>query len=76
MGDWSIDRFALTLPGYSEREGRELSHYLSVALLELAADPGGPRAEHVHLKLELTAHEGEALPELARRIAAALAATG
>lgn len=77
MGSWRIDRLALTLPGYSERQARELSQLIATTLLELADTPVRlpAGAERAYLTLELTAREGEAMSELARRIVTALATT-
>jgi len=76
MQNWSIDTLELTLNGYSEHETHRLAQCIADAMVEVTNVPTGVpgRREHAHLKLELSARDGEAVPELARRIVAALAA--
>jgi hypothetical protein len=78
MKNWSIDRLALTVPGYSERQARELGELIATALVEVTQVPahltGGSSRSHV--KLDVTARDGEPMPQLARRIVAALVNAG
>jgi hypothetical protein len=77
MTNWFIDRLALTVNGYSEHDARELARCIADALVQITSVPtrAPARQEHGHLGLELSARDGEATAELARRIVAALAAT-
>ena len=78
MHSWSIDRLALTVPGYSERQARELSQLIAAAMLEFTGTLTrlSPGTAYTDVNLELTTREGEAMPDLARRIVAALAVSG
>jgi hypothetical protein len=74
MRYWAIDRLALTVPGYSQGQARELAACLATALADADAPQPAAKGDHSRLHLELAAHAGESMPELARRIAAALLA--
>lgn len=78
MKNWSIDRLALTVPGYSERQARELSELIATALVEVTHVPAHLTGDslHSHVKLEVTARDGEPMSHLARRIVAALVGAG
>jgi hypothetical protein len=78
MKNWSIDRLALTVPGYSERQARDLGELIAGALVEVTQVPAHLAGDsaRAHVKLEITAREGEPMPQLARRIVAALVGTG
>jgi hypothetical protein len=78
MKNWSIDRLALTVPGYSERQAHELSQLIAAALVEVTHVPEHltGRSPHSHVEFEITARDGEAMPQLARRIVAALVGAG
>jgi hypothetical protein len=78
MKNWSIDRLALTVPGYSERQARELGELIATALVEVTHVPAHLTGDspHPHVKLEVTARDGEPMPQLARRIVAALVSAG
>jgi hypothetical protein len=78
MKNWSIDRLALTVPGYSERQARDLGELIAAALVEVSHVPAHltGHSPHSHVKLEVTAQDGEPMPQLARRIVAALVGAG
>jgi hypothetical protein len=79
--NWSIDRLALSVPGYPESQARELARLIADALVDLTTVPAWLSAaatdqDQPQLAVEVTAQDGESMVQLAQRIVAALSKTG